>query len=176
MMRRTARKYAYLAVIVLVALIGILEYGAVERPSSPLMITNRHLLQLHRYCINYKVRHGAFPREGSWSKDIVLDSIPDKDLLDVDLTDVMEVFYDGWKRVLHYRCPGKHNPNGFDLYSVGPNGIDEGGGGDDIGNWGARFKNEWPRTIVVRARVGPSSAGTGTVDVLLACGCRCPKK
>jgi hypothetical protein len=39
---------------------------------------------------------------------------------------------DGWGRPLLYRSPGPVHPHGWDLWSVGPNGIDEQGGGDDI--------------------------------------------
>ncbi len=31
--------------------------------------------------------------------------------------------------------PGRHNPHLLDIYSVGPNGRDEQGRGDDISNW-----------------------------------------
>jgi general secretion pathway protein G len=40
---------------------------------------------------------------------------------------------DPWGNPYIYRCPGQHNPNGFDVYSFGPDGQD--GGADDIGNW-----------------------------------------
>jgi hypothetical protein len=39
---------------------------------------------------------------------------------------------DPWGHVLVYECPGPVHFRGWDLYSVGPNGIDEHGGGDDI--------------------------------------------
>jgi hypothetical protein len=39
---------------------------------------------------------------------------------------------DMWGRAIRYRCPGVVHTHGWDLYSVGPNGIDEGGEGDDI--------------------------------------------
>ena len=39
---------------------------------------------------------------------------------------------DGWNRPVRYRCPGPVHTHGWDVYSVGPNGIDEHGGGDDI--------------------------------------------
>ncbi len=42
---------------------------------------------------------------------------------------------DPWGNPYQYRCPGQHNPDGFDLYSFGPDSQDENGGGDDIGNW-----------------------------------------
>lgn len=40
---------------------------------------------------------------------------------------------DPWGTPYVYRCPGQQNPNGFDLYSCGPDGNE--GGGDDIDNW-----------------------------------------
>jgi general secretion pathway protein G len=40
---------------------------------------------------------------------------------------------DPWGNPYVYNFPGGHNPNGFDLYSVGPDG--KAGTDDDIGNW-----------------------------------------
>ena len=40
---------------------------------------------------------------------------------------------DPWQNPYSFRCPGQHNPNGYDLYSFGPDGQE--GGGDDIDNW-----------------------------------------
>jgi general secretion pathway protein G len=42
---------------------------------------------------------------------------------------------DPWGMPYQYRSPGTHNPNGFDLYSMGPDRKD--GTEDDIGNWSA---------------------------------------
>jgi general secretion pathway protein G len=39
---------------------------------------------------------------------------------------------DQWNKPYVYEYPGKHNPGGYDLYSLGPNGI---GGNEAIGNW-----------------------------------------
>lgn len=41
---------------------------------------------------------------------------------------------DYWGRPLIIQ-PGRHNPRLLDIYSVGPNGRDEAGDGDDIKNW-----------------------------------------
>ena len=43
-----------------------------------------------------------------------------------------EVLVDEWGRPLVYRFPSKRTEGIFDLYSVGPNGVDEMGQGDDI--------------------------------------------
>lgn len=39
---------------------------------------------------------------------------------------------DAWGNLIRYRCPGPNHKNGWDLWSVGPNGIDEQGAGDDL--------------------------------------------
>lgn len=43
---------------------------------------------------------------------------------------------DPWGRPYSYRSPGRHNQDGYDLYSFGPDGQD--GGEDDIDNWSPR--------------------------------------
>ena len=42
---------------------------------------------------------------------------------------------DPWGQPYVYRYPGQHNPNGYDLYSLGKDGRE---GGDDITNWSAQ--------------------------------------
>ncbi|OGQ48392.1 MAG: type II secretion system protein GspG [Deltaproteobacteria bacterium RIFCSPLOWO2_02_FULL_46_8] len=39
---------------------------------------------------------------------------------------------DPWGRPYKYKSPGTHNPNGYDLFSVGRDGVES---NDDIGNW-----------------------------------------
>jgi len=40
---------------------------------------------------------------------------------------------DSWGREYQYEMPGKHRPQGYDLYSLGKDGKE--GGDDDINNW-----------------------------------------
>ena len=40
---------------------------------------------------------------------------------------------DPWKNPYQYKCPGIHNTAGYDLYSLGKDGIE--GTEDDIANW-----------------------------------------
>lgn len=42
---------------------------------------------------------------------------------------------DNWGNVYNYRFPGEHNVNRPDIWSSGPNGVNENGGGDDIVSW-----------------------------------------
>ena len=45
-------------------------------------------------------------------------------------------FNDSWNRPLKYKCPGDHNPDSYDLYSLGADGVEGGSGPNaDIGNW-----------------------------------------
>lgn len=39
---------------------------------------------------------------------------------------------DGWGGEIHYRCPGVVNPSGWEVHSYGPDGVNDGGRGDDI--------------------------------------------
>jgi general secretion pathway protein G len=41
---------------------------------------------------------------------------------------------DPWQNPYIYRCPGIKHPESYDLYSAGPNRIDDNGAGDD--DWG----------------------------------------
>jgi general secretion pathway protein G len=40
---------------------------------------------------------------------------------------------DPWGNPYLYECPGRNNPQGYDISSMGPDG--RSGGGDDITNW-----------------------------------------
>lgn len=46
---------------------------------------------------------------------------------------VRGLFLDFWQRRIRYRNPGQHHPDGFDLYSLGADGVE--GTEDDITNW-----------------------------------------
>jgi general secretion pathway protein G len=42
---------------------------------------------------------------------------------------------DQWGTPIQYASPGVHSPSSYDLWSWGPNKMDDGGAGDDITNW-----------------------------------------
>ncbi len=44
-----------------------------------------------------------------------------------------DVPLDPWDRPYQYESPGKYDPEGYDVWSLGPDGVD--GTDDDIGNW-----------------------------------------
>jgi general secretion pathway protein G len=45
---------------------------------------------------------------------------------------VKKINPDPWGTPYQYRYPGEHNESGFDLWSLGPDGVES---EDDIGNW-----------------------------------------
>lgn len=47
---------------------------------------------------------------------------------------------DSWGRPFHYRYPATESGGLFDLYSFGPNGIDDGGNADDVVAWEYRMQ------------------------------------
>jgi general secretion pathway protein G len=44
-----------------------------------------------------------------------------------------DALLDPWDNDIRYASPGQHNPDSYDVWSVGPDGQD--GSADDIGNW-----------------------------------------
>ena len=50
---------------------------------------------------------------------------------------------DSWDQEFQYAAPGEHNPESYDLWSLGADGQPGGGGNDaDIGNWAAETTEE----------------------------------
>ena len=63
-----------------------------------------------------------------------------KGFIDMQVTvsdTVLTDYLDPWGNPFIYMCPGKNNPNSFDLWSKGPNGKDSTGeeSVDDVTNW-----------------------------------------
>jgi len=54
-----------------------------------------------------------------------------KPYLEIQLTSTPETLLDSWEHAIHYRCPGVHNPQGYDLWSDGPTSSTD----DDLTNW-----------------------------------------
>ena len=80
----------------------------------------------------YQVHPGAHPAS---LEDLIhrpADLPPDK-VWDGPYIHSKSLLFDPWGRPYRYRAPGTHRPNGYDLWSTGPDGKD--GTADDVGNW-----------------------------------------
>lgn len=106
-----------------------------KKKPTPQQITRYRINKLELLCHEYRDRTGTFPPERFWSRNIVIILSGDSDLINTDIRDSINLFYDAWDRPMRYRFPGVYNPESFDIYSVGPDGQDDGGRNDDIGNW-----------------------------------------
>jgi Type II secretion system (T2SS), protein G len=102
--------------------------------------TARKIQILHRGCYVYRQTLHRFPEPGEWQIQLME---TDKAVF---AGPGVVLFVDSWGRDIRYRVPGRHDANDFDLYSVGENGLDEDGAGDDIGNWDGsspRYDGVW---------------------------------
>lgn len=119
--------------------------------SSTASKTHYKIKSAERMVEEYRQNTGKLPDSGNpWS---TLRQDPQSILHDLpDLT------IDSWKRELVYQAPGRHGD--FDIYSVGPDGIDDHGQKDDVSSWagvndGYHWKEFWPlgRGILIAASV-----------------------
>ena len=88
---------------------------------------------------SYKWHMGSYPDtdEGLAALFVPKDRADDERYQGPYLEGTYEELTDPWGRPYEYRCPGDVNEDGFDVWSRGPGGEDDGGkeGSDDIKNW-----------------------------------------
>jgi RNA polymerase sigma factor (sigma-70 family) len=77
---------------------------------------------------------GTYPpvTPGAWEK-----AVEEKRYVSLDTSrrDAQGALLDAWGNSYRYLSPGKHSKAPFEIYSFGPNGKDDDGGGDDIASW-----------------------------------------
>lgn len=128
------RRSIIFAIIVL--LLGLGVALCPKRELSPEQKTRKNIASIRAMIWAYFKSEGRFPNQKRWCRDLLFDESDDEALLeDGEIRRVLDAFFDGWGRPLRYRVPGRHNKQAFDLYSVGPDGHDDNGMGDDIGSW-----------------------------------------
>lgn len=124
--------------IVLLGAVGRVTYRLFHPWHGDVGLTRVRLMMLEKSCHEYKRLYGSYPHERVWCREMLSRAAGDKVLLEVDLEDLFQRYFDGWGHAFHYRCPGIHHRDSVDLYSIGRNGVDENGGGDDVNNWSGR--------------------------------------
>lgn len=138
----SGKRYMYVRIVTKVVILALFVAVACKwylDRTNKAAIRARHetryrVERLSLWCLEYKKEHGTFPTQRLWSRELVpLVVLGDGDFLDRDNRDFLaKYFYDVWGNALQYRCPARSNEAPFELYSVGPNGIDEEGIGDDV--------------------------------------------
>ncbi|HNU99475.1 MAG: type II secretion system major pseudopilin GspG [Verrucomicrobia bacterium] len=79
----------------------------------------------------FEVDNGYYPKGRDGLQDLVVQPRDAKNWRGPYLKS--DVPLDPWGNAYIYECPGRYNPSGYDLMSMGPDGRE--GGDDDIGNW-----------------------------------------
>lgn len=139
-MQRASTGFTLIEILVVVLIIGLLTtilatnlLGRADEAKIQLATTQ--LRNVERSLELYKIDNGRFP-----SNDQGLDA-----LVREPTTDPLPRHYqrggymradaltDPWGEPFRYRQPGEHNTYSFDLYSLGPDGIE--GGEGDIVSW-----------------------------------------
>lgn len=78
----------------------------------------------------HKLFNGSYPSEAEGLASL----IPEDEKSEVrGMPKNPDNLLDPWKRKFQYRFPGTHNKDSYDLFSLGPDGIE--GTEDDITNW-----------------------------------------
>lgn len=95
----------------------VAEMLVTKTMEAPLMVYMSHMGRYPTTQEGLQALVQAPPKRGGWDGPYINE----------------ESLLDPWKNPLQYRCPGKHNPDGYDLWSMGPGG--QSGDEDDIGNW-----------------------------------------
>lgn len=116
--------------ILLVALIRVWSY--LPSPDR----TFNFVANLQMACEAYKAEVGHYPRG---TEDVLLDALTGIDrgsyltLKEDNVEAESRRILDPWGHSIRYRFPGKHNKNGFDIWSAGEDGKDD--TNDDISNF-----------------------------------------
>lgn len=102
----------------------------------------------------FKMKNGHYPDEKASICALVgsyLDELP----------------LDPWGRPYKYRYPGFKNSEGFDLYSLGADGLSESGGEDpdDINNWGHNKSGACAEDLV--SKISFRTVSIGVISFLL---------
>jgi general secretion pathway protein G len=139
--RRTLRAsrlgFTLMEMIIVLTIIALLMSMVIFQVSSMSGGAEREkaqadLLAFKEMLASYQLDNGALPTteqglKALWSKPTI-EPIPLRWHAELD-----QETLDPWGHSYQYRNPGKHNPDKYDVFSMGPDGLPD--TDDDIGNW-----------------------------------------
>src|ERR1700724_231123 len=137
-LRKNQSAFTLLEIMIVVSIIVILLGLAISRIGDPTGFAKGTAVRADVQAIGtqlklYESMNGFLPTTEQGLQALVTQ--PDTDPRPTRWYQLFkEVPKDPWQNNYIYRCPGIKNPNGYDLYSAGPNRIDDNGTGDD--DWG----------------------------------------
>jgi general secretion pathway protein G len=135
--RRDRRGFTLMEMLIVLTIIGLLmgmvifkvtDLGKTARPQKAAadIVTFKEMLAA------YELDNGTLPTteqgiKALWSKPTA-DPVPARWHAQLD-----SEILDPWNHPYQYRNPGKHNPDKYDVFSMGEDGLPD--TDDDIGNW-----------------------------------------
>ncbi|MCY4177833.1 MAG: type II secretion system major pseudopilin GspG [Endozoicomonadaceae bacterium] len=140
--RKLQRGFTLIEIMIVVVILGILAAlvipNIMNRPDQAKMTATRSDVKAIASALElYRLDNGNYP-----STEQGLEALVTKPEGEPEPTNWSDTGYlkrlpkDPWGRAYQYELPGIKNPNGFDLYSLGANGRQEGEGANaTIGNW-----------------------------------------
>lgn len=123
-----------LVLVILAVLAGIVGSRFVGQSQSAKIKAARTQLENFSLALNrFEVDLGRFPTSSEGIAALIQRPTDGAKAWQGPYLDGNAVPKDQWENPWNYRQPGQRRPDGFDLWSNGPDGRE--GGGDDIANW-----------------------------------------
>jgi general secretion pathway protein G len=132
---RTQRAFTLIELLLVLVILGILAAIVVPKfagrtEQARLTAATTQINSFSTALDAFEVDNGYYPKGRNGLTDLVQQP---RDAQNWKGPYLKEVPLDPWNNAYIYEYPGKHNPNGYDLSSMGPDGRT--GGGDDVMNW-----------------------------------------
>lgn len=123
-----------IALIVMIVTVAVTNLGTLleggKSSTAKLFVTDGISTPL----MQYKIATGHFPSSDQGIKALIMPPDGESGWHGPYLADsVKDVPKDPWGNYYQYQCPGVHNTNTYDCWSMGADG--QSGTADDIGNW-----------------------------------------
>jgi general secretion pathway protein G len=140
-LRGTAAKKAFtlMEILVALAILGLLvglavsNFGKIfgdSQVSTAKLFVNE---SMKAPLTTYRIQIGDYPTTAEGLAALVTSPADKVDRWHGPYIEGKAMPHDPWGHDYKYAYPGTHNKDSYDLWSMGPNGID--GDSDDIGNW-----------------------------------------
>jgi general secretion pathway protein G len=120
-------------VIISILAAAVLVNAINQKPTVEKAVAESDIANMATALELYSLNNGAFPTNEQGLEALIekANTLPVPSNWNGPYTNKEAI--DPWKNEYKYRCPGEHNKNKYDIWSMGPDGKD--GTEDDITNW-----------------------------------------
>ena len=130
--KNNLKAFTLLEILIVIALIAfVVGMGATNLgkifSDNQQKLTGTEIATMETALLSYKMKFGSYPSTADGLQAVVkagfLKKIPE----------------DAWGKALQYRCPPTKSATGYDLWSLGEDGVES---ADDFGNWSVEEANK----------------------------------